>query len=132
MGITGFDVTKFLAKLCEDYRVPVNCTSDGGPNLTAKVMEDMIEDYSIHHRISSVANPHPNVRAELEADVHCVSKGDTGRSCDVKRSASVEKRSEKKWSEHTRALAPLKVGNTVRQSPPLLGQEGDHHEVGGV
>ena len=30
MGTTGFDVTKFLAKLCEDYGVPVSCTSDGG------------------------------------------------------------------------------------------------------
>jgi hypothetical protein len=58
-------VTKFLAKLCEDYRVPVNCTSDGGLNLTAKVVEDMIKDYGIHHRISSVAYPHANARAEL-------------------------------------------------------------------
>jgi hypothetical protein len=56
MGTTGFDVTKFLAKLCEDYAVP---------NLTAKVVEDMMEDYGIHHRISSVANPHKNARAEL-------------------------------------------------------------------
>ena len=30
MGTTGFDVTKFLAKLCEEYGVPVSCTSDGG------------------------------------------------------------------------------------------------------
>ena len=65
MGATGFDVTKFLARLCEDYWVPVSCTSDGGPNLTAKVVEDMMRDYGIHHRISSVANPHANARAEL-------------------------------------------------------------------
>jgi hypothetical protein len=30
MCTTGFDVTKFLAELCEDYGVPVSCTSDGG------------------------------------------------------------------------------------------------------
>ena len=36
MGATGFDLTKFLARLCEDYGVPVSCTSDEGPNLTAK------------------------------------------------------------------------------------------------
>jgi hypothetical protein len=30
MSTTGFDVTKFLAKLCIDYGVPVSCTSDGG------------------------------------------------------------------------------------------------------
>jgi hypothetical protein len=44
VGATGFDVTKFLARLCEDYGVPVSCTSDGGLNLTAKVVEDMIKD----------------------------------------------------------------------------------------
>jgi hypothetical protein len=30
MGTTGFVVNKFLAKLCEEYMVPVSCTSDGG------------------------------------------------------------------------------------------------------
>jgi hypothetical protein len=29
------------------------------------VVEDMMEDYGIHHRISSVANPHVNARAEF-------------------------------------------------------------------
>ena len=43
-GTKGFDVTRFLASLCEDYGVPVSCTSDGGPNLTAKVVEDMMND----------------------------------------------------------------------------------------
>jgi hypothetical protein len=38
MGTTVFDVTKFLVKLFEDYRVPVCCTSNWGPNLTAKVV----------------------------------------------------------------------------------------------
>jgi hypothetical protein len=36
-----------------------------GPNLTAKVAEDMMRDYGIHQGISSVANPHTNARAEL-------------------------------------------------------------------
>jgi hypothetical protein len=34
-GDKGYDMTKFIARLCEDYGVPVSCTSDGGPNLTA-------------------------------------------------------------------------------------------------
>jgi hypothetical protein len=50
MGATGFEVTKFLAKLCKDYGVPVSCTSDGGLNLTAKVVEDMMKDYGGHHK----------------------------------------------------------------------------------
>jgi hypothetical protein len=50
MDATGFGITKFLVKLCEDYGVPVSCT---------------IKDYGIHHRISSVTNPHTNARAEF-------------------------------------------------------------------
>jgi hypothetical protein len=65
IGATGFDMTKFLAKLCEDYGVLVSCNLGGGPNLTAKVVEDMMKDYGIHHRISSDENPHANARAEL-------------------------------------------------------------------
>jgi hypothetical protein len=64
-GDKGYDVTKFLARLCEDYGVPVSCTSDGGTNLTAKVVEDMMVAYGIHHRVCSVANPHANSREEL-------------------------------------------------------------------
>ena len=64
-GSKGYDVTQFLAKLCEDYGVPISCTSDGGPNLTAGCVEDMMTAYGIHHRISSVGNPHANSRAEL-------------------------------------------------------------------
>ena len=66
VGATGLDMTKFLARLCEDYGVSVSCTSDGGPNLMAKVVEDMMRDYGIHHRISSVANPHANAMADAE------------------------------------------------------------------
>ena len=42
VGATGFDIPKFLARLGEDYGVPVSCTSDGGPNLRAKVVEDIV------------------------------------------------------------------------------------------
>ena len=64
-GETQFDTTTFLARLCEEYGVPVTCTSDGGFNLMVQSVKDLMAEYGIRHRISSVANPHANSRAEL-------------------------------------------------------------------
>ena len=50
-GSKGYDAAQFLAKVCEDYGVPVSCTSEGGPNLTAACVEKMMKVYGIHHRI---------------------------------------------------------------------------------
>jgi hypothetical protein len=138
-------------------------------------VEDMMEDYGIHHRISSVANPHANARAELGVkkmrmdivsakgilDIAVVSRAmlqlrnipdrDSklspakalygrelrdflprpgsalmGDMCmnlvDVREMAQARraKHSEKKWSEHTRALAPLKLGHTVMDGDSKL------------
>ena len=138
----------------------------------------MMEDYGIHHRISSVANPHANARAELGVktvkrmlmdivsakgilDRAVVSgallqlrnnpdrdsklspaKALYGRELrdflprpgsalmgdmcmnlvDVREMAQARraKHSEKKWSEHTRALAPLKLGHTVMDGDSKL------------
>ena len=179
-GTKGFDVTRFLASLCEDYGVPVSCTSDGGPNLTAKVVEDMMKDYGIHHRISSVGNPHANSRAELgvktvkrmlrdnvsangSLDKAAVSRallqlrntpdrdtklspakalfgrelrdflprpnsalmGELWMNLADAREMALGRRSmkaEKQWSEHTRALPPLKVGDSVM----IQNQRGNH------
>jgi hypothetical protein len=64
-GDAAKDVVTFLRQLCEDYGVPVTCSTDGGSNLVAKLVEDFMQTYGIHHRVSSVANPHANTRAEL-------------------------------------------------------------------
>ena len=64
-GTQAKDVVSFFANLCQTYGCPETLTSDGAPNLTAKVVEDMLIAYGVKHRISSVANPHANSRAEL-------------------------------------------------------------------
>jgi hypothetical protein len=64
MGTAGFDLTKFLAKLCVDYRcrsaapqlgAEPHCQGGGGHD----------GGLCIHHRIKSVANTCTNARAEL-------------------------------------------------------------------
>ena len=64
-GSAAQDVVTFLTRLCEDYGCPETLTSDGASNLTARAVESMLKDYGIRHRVSSVANPHANSRAEL-------------------------------------------------------------------
>ena len=65
IGSKAKDVTTFLSRLCEDYGCPETVTTDGAANLTAKEVEDFMAAYGIHHRVTSVANPHANSRAEL-------------------------------------------------------------------
>ena len=64
-GDTGEDVTNFLARVSESYGVPVTCTTDGGPNFMSDSVRKFMTAYGIQHRVSSVANPHANCRAEL-------------------------------------------------------------------
>ena len=65
IGSDAADVVTVLAKLCQDYGVPVTCTTDGGPQYTAEVLRKFMDYYGIHHRLCSVANPHANTRAEV-------------------------------------------------------------------
>jgi hypothetical protein len=178
--VQGYDVTQFLAKLCEDYGVPVSCTSDGGPNLTAGCVENMMTAYGIHHRISSVGNPHANSRAELGVKtVKRMLRDNVGADGSLDRAgisrallqlrntpdrdtklspakalfgrelrdflprpgsalmgelwmnlaearetalATRGMKAEQKWSEHTRPLPPLKVGDNVM----VQNQRGNH------
>ena len=64
-GTLASDVATFITRLCEIYGVPESITSDGGPNLTARSVEELMNAYGIYHKVSSVANPHANARAEL-------------------------------------------------------------------
>ena len=64
-GDAGEDVIDILSTICETYGVPETVTTDGGKNYTSKKVEQFLKDFGIRHRVSSVANPHANTRAEL-------------------------------------------------------------------
>ena len=46
------------------FGVPVNISSIGSPEFSAKVTKDFLKRYGIHHRMSSAYHPVSNGRAE--------------------------------------------------------------------
>ena len=56
---------KRLRETFVTFGIPEELTSDGGPQFKAGKTQDFLNTWGVRHRISSVANPHANCRAEL-------------------------------------------------------------------
>ena len=54
-----------LYKLFRDVGVLETMTNDGGPEFTSEKLQDLIQKYGVHRRLTSVGFAHANSRAEL-------------------------------------------------------------------
>jgi len=59
------NLIKSLRDIFITFGIPEELTSDGGPQFTAEVTKDFLKSWGIHHRLTSVGNPHANSRAEI-------------------------------------------------------------------
>ena len=62
-GATG--LINILRRVFATYGIPDELSSDGGPEFVAHSTQQFLRTWGIHHRLSSVAFPHSNCRAEI-------------------------------------------------------------------
>ena len=62
-------LTKGLRETFVTFGILEEITSDGGPQFTAGKRQEFLKLWGVHHRLTSVANPHGNCRGEFAVKI---------------------------------------------------------------
>ena len=58
-------IAEIFIKLFRDMGIPETLTTDGGTTFVSDQFKKILEQYGVHHRVTSVGFPHANTRAEV-------------------------------------------------------------------
>ena len=61
--VFGADTVEFAGFVT--FGIPDECATDGDPEFTAAATQQLLKEWGVHHRLSSVTYPHSNCRAEI-------------------------------------------------------------------
>ena len=73
-------LVKCLREIFVTYGLADELSSDGGPEFTAEETQQLLSNWGVHHRLSSVALAHSNGRAELGVKCSWTTLARTARS----------------------------------------------------
>ena len=59
------DLVRIFLRLFQDMGVPETLTTDGGTVYMSKSFQELLQQYKVRHRVSSVGFPHGNTRSEV-------------------------------------------------------------------
>ena len=130
-GATG--LIKTLRRTFATYGIPDELSSDGGPEFIAQATRTFLHEWGVHHRLSSVAFPHSNCRAEVGVKtVKRLITGNVGRDGAIDMDAFQEAILQyRNTPDPTTKMSPAMCvfGRPVRDRIPILPGKYHPHSV---
>ena len=124
--------TKCLREMFSTFEVPEEIATDGATIFTGGLTQEFLRNWGVKYRVSSVANPHSNCRAEVAVkQVKRALVGNVDESCNLnKDSFQKAMLSHRNMPDQFTKMSPAKAvfGRDVRDGMPILRGKYNPHE----